>query len=205
MGPARAPVRARSLRTVSMFRALLPGPGRARDLGRAAGIPSRWVYPYLKPWIRRGFVRRRWTPLGAEYYLSPLGSGFAREIAAFLAGDLVLSELLRRLYAKGLRHRIYRDIVSALYRLVRDKPDVAYLRGPSPEWVAGLLLEVIEEKYTIDEVLEALRRLHEAGVIIVSRPTPRIRSFAVAFRYEFVRGLGVPSRPPRLRPAPPPF
>ncbi len=47
----------RSERTLSMLVYMLFWPmALARELAEIAGIPSKHVYPYLKPWIRRGVV-----------------------------------------------------------------------------------------------------------------------------------------------------
>lgn len=201
MGVGR--LRVRSGRTIALLRGMYSGAASlARELAALAGIPSRWVYPYLRPFIRRGLVRKRWTPLGMEYTLSPLGAQLVRELDSLERGDLLLRELLVRLYRLGLRRRVYRDIVEALYRAVMNKPDVAYVRGRDVDDLADILLELMEERYSREEVVRALRVLHEAGVISFNPPR-RYPSAAVAFRLSFVKGLGIPGKPPRFRVGPP--
>ncbi|MCE4602095.1 MAG: hypothetical protein F7B18_02820 [Desulfurococcales archaeon] len=192
----------RSMVVVRMFMALLEGPLHARELREVAGLAySRWVYPYLRYWMRLGVVRCRRGLYGCLYEFQPAARPVARELVAVLEeagrGDLVLKALLRRLAAKGLRRRIYADLVRAMYILLRDRRDTSpYIRFESVELLASLFLQVLEERgYTREEILEALELLNQAGVIIYNKPGD-YPGYSVAFRPAFVRGLGVPAPPP---------
>ena len=195
----------RSRRSISMFMALLEeGPLHARELAPLMGLrSSRHVYPYAKYWARRGFIEMVRGLWGWLYMLRARGRMLASELLRVRElrepDEAALRILLRRLLAKGLKDRIYRDLVRALYYMVKDKDNTPYVRARTARELARLFLAVLREKgYTEDQILEALELLAEAGVVELNRPTSIMRSWAVAFTHGFAGIIGIPTAPVKI-------
>ncbi|MCE4625530.1 MAG: hypothetical protein F7C35_06675 [Desulfurococcales archaeon] len=194
----------RSERTVRMFLALYEeGPLHARELRDVAGLPtSRWVFPYLRYWIAHGIVAVMTGLYGYLYRLTVRGRMVVHSLLLVLEirepEEAMLRILLRRLHSKGLRDRVYADVVRALYYMVKDKDRIPYVRGRTARELAHLFLTVLQDKgYTEEQIIEALETLREAGVILYSEPGS-LPYYSAAFLPGFTRGTGIPSAPPKL-------
>ena len=195
----------RSRRSVRMFLGLYEeGPLHARELAPIMGLrSSRHVFPYASYWARRGFLRMVRGIGGWLYMLGVRGRMLVGELQRVWElrepDEAALRILLRRLQAKGLRDRVYRDVVRALYYMVKDKDNTPYVRARTAEDLARVFLAALRDKgYSEDEILEALELLAEAGVVELNRPSRRIRSWAVAFTHGFAGILGIPTAPVNL-------
>ena len=201
----------RSKRVIKMILTMYEeGPSYARELRDAAGLPSsRWVYPYLRYWILLGFITIIVGIYGNLYRLAVRGRMLAQTLLMVMEirepDEANLRILLRRLQAKGLRDRIYRDVVRVLYYMVKDKDNTPYVRAKKAGELAELFLAALRDKgYTKEDILRALEQLAEAGVLELNRPTEGRDKWAVAFTHGFTRGLGIPAAPVKLGPGPPP-
>lgn len=186
------------------------GPLHARELAPVMGLrSSRHVYPYAAYWARRGFIDMVRGIYGWMYRLKVRGRLLVGELLRVREirepEEAALRILLRRLWAKGFRDRIYRDVVRALYYMVKDKDNTPYVRARSAERLARLFLTALRGRgYTEDQVLEALEILAEAGVIELNRPTSRLRLWAVAFTHGFALYTGIPAAPVKFGKTGPP-
>ena len=194
----------RSERSIRMFLAMYEeGPLHARELAPRMGLRStRHVYPYAAYWARRGIVRMTRGLWGWLYMLGARGRMLVGELVRAWElrepDEAVLRILLRRLHAKGLRDRLYRDVVRALYFMVKDKDRTPYVRGRTARELARLFLVALRERgYTEEDIIRALEDLREAGVVLYSEPGS-LPYYSVAFLPGFTRGTGVPSAPPVL-------
>lgn len=165
---------------------------------------SKQVYPYLKYWIRIGYVSYYRYYFINKYYLTGSGRAFISNIMKFLQykypdrfnEDPALRLLYERLKRLGARKPVYKAIVTFLYKYNR-MTNKKYFRAETIEKLLELIAQALED-YSIEEIEQALEELHSLGIIQYNRPRAltkhgrsKITAASIAFTNGFVYGTGL--------------
>jgi len=184
-------IRSLSPTTSAMFAVLIDrGEARASELAKAASIESKEVYPRLKHWIRRGFVKAEKDPVTriniysltdyARALISELRR-FVEEVISSIRGKKSPRKIMEEA-EKRYRERFGREMGEA-HRLIlsifieqtlnRSSPYISI--KPGEETLPGVLRTMIMQRFRRnidvdeDEIIEALEELELAKIIYIDR------------------------------------
>jgi sugar-specific transcriptional regulator TrmB len=172
-----------------MFMVLIDeGEARASELAKAANIESKEVYPRLKYWIIKGFVKARKDPAANIniYSLTDYARALISELRRFVEEVInsargkksprkILEEAEKRYRERfgremGEAHRLILSIFIE-QTLNRSSPYISI--KPGEETLPGVLRTMIMQRFRkdidVDEIVEALKELELAKIVYIDR------------------------------------
>jgi predicted transcriptional regulator len=182
-------IRFMSTVTASMFKVLIDeGEARASELAKAANIESKEVYPRLKYWIIKGFVKAQKDPAANIniYSLTDYAKALISELKRFVEEVInsargkkspkkIMDEAEKRYrerFGKEMSE-IHRLVLSIFIDQVLNKSSPYIAIKPGEETLPQVLRTMILQKYRRDinaeEIIEALKELELAKIVYIDR------------------------------------